>query len=480
MKGTQCRGLVEFQLGGATRAILGLLAVLLGACSGRPTAAASTTAGARVTPPLAMSTCEGASDFDVVHHAIDLALRFDPPALSGHGEVRLRARRDATVVVLDAYHMHITAVASRGAPVIYRQSEERVCARLPATVQAGTEVSLQLAWDVSPNRATLHVTADQMWAGYRASVWMPTLQDPAQRATLSLRITAPADIVVAASGRALHPEPAGGARITSPFLLSRPSPPFLYAFAAGRFDSAELDVDGLRLRALGPRGADLPSALAMTAPMARFLREHTGAPFPAAEYVEVFVDGDAAQEAAGLSLLAATSLDDVRKDPTEDWLFSHELAHQWFGWFVPCADFRDFWLNEGFATFLVAAIKEERWGRAAYDRELALWRARSAKVHMEARDAPVSLSAPGLARGPLSETELQTRGVTYARGALVLDKLRRELGDVAFWDAVRRYVRERAGQSARTEDLRAAMEAASGKDLRDFFARWVYAPAPDL
>jgi aminopeptidase N len=310
---------------------------------------------------------------------------------------------------------------------------------------------------------------------------MPTLQDPSQRATLSLRITAPAGLAVAAAGRAAPPQPAGRGRVGHSFELDRPSPPFLFAFAAGRFEVATREVDGVTLRALGPPGSDLAGALAITAPMLRFLVAHAGAPFPASEYVEAFVAGDAAQEAAGLSLLAAEALDDVRKDPTEDWIFSHELAHQWFAWLVPCADFADFWLNEGFATFFVAAIKEERWGRAAYDRELSLWRKRSAKVHADGRDAPVSLSAPdGAPRPAPAESALPPRGVTYARGALVLDTLRRELGDAVFWDGIRRYVAERAGKGARTGDLRAALEAASRRDLRPFFARWVYAPAPDL
>jgi aminopeptidase N len=215
--------------------------------------------------------------------------------------------------------------------------------------------------------------------------------------------------------------------------------------------------------------------------MLRFLQGHTGVPFPAAEYTQIFVHGDAAQEAAGLSLLGEESLDDVRKDPTEDWIFSHELSHQWFAWLIPCADFSDFWLNEGFATFLVAAVKEERWGRPAYDREVGLWHQRSIRVHAEGHDAPLSLSPPDATqRRPPKESELQKRGVTYSRGALVLHKLRGELGDQVFWDGIRRYVKDRGGKGARSEDLRVALEAASGRDLRPFFATWVYAAAPDL
>jgi hypothetical protein len=97
------------------------------------------------------------------------------------------------------------------------------------------------------------------------------------------------------------------------------------------------------------------------------------------------------------------------------------------------------------------------------------------------RDAPLSLSAPGAPpRVPADESELQPRGITYARGALVLHALRGELGDAAFWSSVRLYVRTRAGQGARSADLRAAFEAAGHRALVPFFAKWVYAPAPDL
>jgi aminopeptidase N len=447
----------------------------------RPAAAPAPAPLTRAAPrPLTPADCQGESPVDVVDHAIDLSLRLAPASLEGTGDVHVRARRATDVVLLDAHDLRVSAVTIAGAPAPFRADDGRVCARLPRPVAPGAELTLRLAWGVPVDRNTPRFFDDQAWAGYQASAWMPTLQDPAQRATLTLRITSPADAKVSASGRPLGAAAAPDGRLTHSFVLDRPSPPFLFAFAAGRFDEAELDVDGVKLRALGPPGADLKGALAITAPMLRFLRERTGAPPPAAEYREVFVRGDAAQEAAGMSLLAADSLDEVRRDPKEDWIFSHELAHQWFAWLVPCADFADFWLNEGFATFLVAAVKEQRWGRAAYDREVELWRTRSAKVHAQGRDAPVSLSTPGAPHQAPRDSELQPRGVTYARGALVLHKLRGELGDDIFWDAIRRYVAARAGRGAKSDDLRAAFEAASGRDLKPFFDRWVYAPAPDL
>jgi aminopeptidase N len=154
------------------------------------------------------------------------------------------------------------------------------------------------------------------------------------------------------------------------------------AFAIGRFADAEWTEDGLKLRALGPVGADVNSALANTAPIYRFLKARMGMALPLSEYLQVFVSGDAAQEAAGMALLSAAVLDDVRKDPTDDWVFSHELSHQWFGWQVPCADFSDFWLNEGFATFFVLRSKSSA---GAAERTNASSGARAAQASERAR-----------------------------------------------------------------------------------------------
>jgi aminopeptidase N len=416
----------------------------------------------------------------VLHHEIDLALQLTPPSLFGRGELRLRVRRPTIELSLDTQDLRVTEVATGAGALPFRRVGNRLCVKLLRPLPEGTELALRIAWEVPATGKVPLFSSDQVWAGYNAAAWMPTLQDPAQRATLALRITAPAELKVVASGRMIGRGPAAGGMRVHSFALERPSPPFLYAFASGIFEEAELNVDEVKLRALGPVGSDLKDALLTTGAIYRFLKARTGFSLPSVEYWQVFVKGDAAQEAAGMSLLSSEALDDLRKDPTDDWIFSHELSHQWFGWLVSCTDFADFWLNEGFATFLSATFKEQRWGRRAYERELGVWRSRSAKVHAEGRDAPISLSPPGSTRKAPREAELQPRGVTYYRGGLLLDKLRNELGETAFWAGVQRYVKDRAGKGARTEDLRIALEAASGRDLKEFFAKWVYSAAPDL
>ena len=62
----------------------------------------------------------------------------------------------------------------------------------------------------------------------------------------------------------------------------------------------------------------------------------------------------------------------------------------------------------------------------------------------------------------------------YQKGAWVLHMLRMSLGDDVFFRGIRDYYHAHKDATASTEDLRAALEKASGKNLKDFFQRWVY------
>jgi aminopeptidase N len=420
--------------------------------------------------------CLGAIDVDVVHHQVHLDVELAPASVSAAGTLTLKARSRAEAIWLDAQALEILSVGDLDDALTFEIQADKLCVRLQRPIEPGELFNLQLRWRVPVSSPGLHVYPDQIWAAYNTPAWMPTRQDPAQRATLTLTVRAPAGFQVHATGHLplMRPLPTD----VHAFQLERPSAPFLYAFVVGRFEVAQVSLPGVSVQALGPPGRDLTSALEAAAGAGRYLYEHLARHTPG--YTQVFVHGDVAQEAAGMALISDSYLQALDRDPSDDWVFTHELAHQVFGWHVPCADFADSWLNEGFATFLVGALKEARQGRAAYDAEVTRWRVRSADAHAKGHDAPVALSRPGEVVAPPAEGQLQARGVTYFRGALVLHRLRQQLGDDVFWLGLRRYVNNGIGRSVRTEDLRAALEAESRKDLGPFFQRWVYTVASDL
>ncbi|MBL8608272.1 MAG: hypothetical protein JNL38_13190 [Myxococcales bacterium] len=429
--------------------------------------------------PLATASpaaCDGAAEVDVVEHAVELSVDVSPPRLEGRGRITIRARAPTRAVRLDTARLSLLRVAAGGRELAHGPAGRGACVALERELAAGAAVDLDLAWraDAPGAGASPSWRGGATWAGYATPSWMPTVARASARAALRLSIDAPADLAVVASGALVERVPAGP-RATHRFSVE-PAPTFLFAWAVGPFSTRERRVDGEVLAVHGPPDLPLDRVLDATEVARRFLERRLGARLPEGRYAQVVVPGDAAQEAVSLALVGDEHVRAFASDPHEDWIFAHELAHQWFGRAIPCADFADFWLNEGFATYLVAAVKEEAWGRAAYDREVALWRARSQKVTAAQKDAPLA-PRPGAAL-PL-DPEPAPRGLTYARGALVLHRLRAELGDDAFWRGLARYVADRSGKGARSADLRRALEAATGRDLGAFFDRWVYAAAPD-
>ena len=144
-------------------------------------------------------------------------------------------------------------------------------------------------------------------------------------------------------------------------------------------------------------------------------------------------------------------------DPSALSLSAHELAHQWWGVLVTCLDWRHFWLNEGFATFMAAAYVEQRFGREAYLRDVAGWRATYDRVRRAKGDRS---RVPDWNRPTADD-----RALVYEKGAYVLHQLREHLGDEAFWDAIRGYTRAYAGRSVTTEEFQRAIERATGRRL---------------
>ncbi len=153
-----------------------------------------------------------------------------------------------------------------------------------------------------------------------------------------------------------------------------------------------------------------------------------------------------------------------------DGLHLHELSHEWWGNMITAADWKDFWLHEGFATYMEALYAEHINGFDGY---------RDVMQGMKNSIRNLSPIAPLESR-----STNQVYGIDiYYKGAWVLHTLRYVVGDEAFFKSLRRFLYPdpalegvKDGRQCRlvsTQEFIETVEAASGRRLDWFFEVYV-------
>lgn len=149
-------------------------------------------------------------------------------------------------------------------------------------------------------------------------------------------------------------------------------------------------------------------------------------------------------------------------------LIAHELAHQWFGNKITCGSWKDIWLNEGFATYLSGLTIEHLDGESSFKN----WRNSTINSITSSTNGAVYLTDADTT----SVSRIFSSRLSYKKGAMVLHMLRKKLGDTNFFSGVKNYITDSnlAYGYAKTPDLIAHLETASGTELDEFFNDWVY------
>jgi Peptidase family M1 domain len=162
-----------------------------------------------------------------------------------------------------------------------------------------------------------------------------------------------------------------------------------------------------------------------------------------------------------------------RNDPVSftgypTFFLAHELGHQWWGQAIGWKNYHEQWLSEGFAQYFAAMYAEKERGNDTFVdvlRQMRRW-----AIEASAQ-GPVYL---GYRLGHVKGDSRVFRAVIYNKAAMVLHMLRRLIGDDAFFRGIRMFYADWQFRKAGTDDLRAAMEKASGQDLSAYFEAWIF------
>jgi aminopeptidase N len=408
--------------------------------------------------------------------------------------------RPQDTMVLDAKCMHIHAVnllqptGPQQLPYHYDRDSLRLHIALGDTYSRTDTLRLSIRYTARPQevkipgsesiadaRGLYFINADrrhplkptQLWTQGQpesASCWFPTLDDPAQRCTQELHLTVPDSMRTLSNGLLVHAAPAEPGWRTDTWRLDLPHPPYLFMIAAGNFVEVADSLQQLPVTYfVEPQFA--PHArmvFGRTPEMIAFFSQLFDFPYPWPKYSQIvvrdFVSG--AMENTTATVHNSDLQHDARQhlDDTEEDYISHELFHQWFGNVVTCESWAQLTLNEGLTTYGEYLWREYKYGKAYAD------------VQFEEALMGYLQEAEGK-REPVVRHRHNNPGDmfdnhSYAKGGCILHLLRQYMGDDAFFEGLRLYLKTNAYQSVELPQLRMAFEAVLGEDLNWFFDQW--------
>ena len=417
------------------------------------------------------------TNINALHYEVSIEPNLSEQTIAGEVSIGFVSRvNNLSEIALDAQELQIEGASAGGSQLKFETKDGKLFIHLTRALNLNESYVLKIQYRAKPTRG-LRFFADHLYAAYNTPRWMVCNFEPGDRATLALKLILPDDFKMVTNGELVRKESVGQNRTAHIWLESASVPPFVFGFAAGRFQEVERKAGNVRLFFMARdlyTPAEIERIFADTSDIMNFFEERAGVSYPLKRYTQVLASGSVAQEMSAFTVMRENYGREVLTEPRENWLIAHEFAHQWWGNRVSCAGWADFWLNEAFAELMMSAYRERRFGRDEYDRDMWLARTGYERIRAAGKDRQLAYRtavAESQAGGP----------IVYDKGALVLSLLRYELGEKAFWRGVRLYTTRNFNKSVVTGDLQKAMEEASGRRLARFFEQWVYgASAPDI
>lgn len=390
---------------------------------------------------------------------------------------------------LDLLDLDVNRVTVDGSAAKFTRTTDALDIALPTrrATNATFEVSVEYGGAVKDGLIVRQDSAGR-WTYFgdnwpnRARHWIPSIDHPSDKATVTWRVRAPSSRTVIANGKLVSRKPirdgASVDRTETVWRETRPIAPYLMVIAAAPLAEYEVGDTACGLAEAPQRCVPqfvyvapeqrpfLPGPFARVGEIVQLFGTLVG-PFP----YEKLAHLQSSTRFGGMENASAIFYADggFRRGTMRDGVVAHETAHQWFGDAVTERDWPHLWLSEGFATYFAAL-----WTRAA--RGDSAFRVDMAGI----RRTVLNDSGPVTHHPVIDSVETNLMALlnanSYQKGGFVLHMLRKQVGEGAFFSAIQEYYRKNRHGTALTDDLMAEMERSSKQKLGWFFDQWLRKP----
>ena len=435
----------------------------------------------------------------------DISLRVDPARKWIGGSSTMTAKivipTNAIVLDLDTPYQ-VTRVSDGTRDVKWERREDKIWIWYPLTRQNGEQIAVKVDYSGEPR-----VAPNPPWVGGfmwkktpsgadwisiamqndGADLLFPVKDHPSDKPNLAvMNITVPDPLVVAGPGKLAGVRKVAGGQSTYTWRMTNPIPNYEILFNAAPYRVIKDSVKSITGETIPIEFYILPESYEKGAWLVEetkkynaFLEKYLG-PFPwRSQKLGIVETPHLGMEHA---TLIAYGNEFKKNEHGFDWLMLHEYGHEWWANLVTASDWRDFWIHEGFQSFMDALYLEHLGKKDAY---FAAMKNR-AKNTLNIRPVAPREALASYQIYLLPPDYVKSNGDIYGKGAVVLNTLRYLVGDDAFFRSLRRMAyptkameRMTDGRQTRlvnTDDFLFIVEDESKMDLDWFFEMYLRQP----
>ncbi len=312
-----------------------------------------------------------------------------------------------------------------------------------------------------------------------------SFDQPDLKAEFSFTVTAPAGWRVFSTSPSPQPGPAGAGTQVWRFAPTPAISTYAASVVAGPFH-----VVGSVAGSAAAGGREIPIAVACRRSLAEYLDAaelldivtrsldyyvQVLGPYPFGKFDLVFVPGIRVAAMENAACVTVNEMYVFRSKATSSryerraGTIAHELSHMWFGDLVTMTWWNDLWLNESFAGYAAGECL------TAATRWTGIWTmfTNVEKTWSYEQDQLPTTHPVAADINDVQDVEVNFDGITYNKGASVLQQLASFVGSERFFAGVRLYLDRYGWGNASLPELLACLSEASGRDLSSWRSEWL-------